>query len=75
MLQQWFQESYSRFWDQKSRKRGSDDVANSYKRLPYQLWNVSKHGTCADAAICGIMPPPLMEVQVCVNGFLILSMY
>ncbi|XP_015876259.3 uncharacterized protein LOC107412934 [Ziziphus jujuba] len=63
MLQQWFQESYSRFWEQKSRKRDSDDVGNSYRRLPYQLWNVSKHGTCADAAISGIMPPPLMEVQ------------
>lgn len=64
MLQQWFQETYSRFWDQKSRKRDSDDSGNSYKRLPYQLWNVSKRGSCADAAISGIMPPPLMEVQV-----------
>ncbi|KAF3434305.1 hypothetical protein FNV43_RR25408 [Rhamnella rubrinervis] len=63
MLQQWFQETYSRFWDQKSRKRDSDELGNSYKRLPYQLWNVSKYGSCADAAISGIMPPPLMEVQ------------
>ncbi|CAM8889522.1 unnamed protein product [Rhodiola kirilowii] len=28
-----------------------------------QLWNINKYGTCADAAITGVMPPPLMEVQ------------
>ncbi|OMO74763.1 Rab3-GAP regulatory subunit [Corchorus capsularis] len=62
MLQQWFQETHSRFWDQKA-KKDSEDVENSYGRLPYQLWNVNKYGSCVDAAITGIMPPPLMELQ------------
>ncbi|CAL9016976.1 unnamed protein product [Prunus brigantina] len=63
MLHQWFQESQSQFWDPKPRKRSSDDFGRSYGKLPYQLWSVSKYGTCADAAITGIMPPPLMEIQ------------
>ncbi|XP_021288571.1 rab3 GTPase-activating protein non-catalytic subunit isoform X2 [Herrania umbratica] len=62
MLQRWFQETHSRFWDQKP-KKDSEDVGNSYGRLPYQLWNVNKYGTCVEAAITGIMPPPLMELQ------------
>ncbi|KAK6230733.1 hypothetical protein QUC31_002251 [Theobroma cacao] len=62
MLQRWFQETHSRFWDQKP-KKDSEDIGNSYGRLPYQLWNVNKYGTCVDAAITGIMPPPLMELQ------------
>lgn len=64
MLQEWFQETHSQFWDEKPRKRDSDALENTYKRLPYQLWNVNKYGLCADAAITGIMPPPLMEIQV-----------
>ncbi|XP_052207557.1 uncharacterized protein LOC127811595 [Diospyros lotus] len=60
MLQQWFQETRPQFWDQ---NRDPDDPGISYRKLPYQLWNVSKHGPCADAAITGIMPPPLMELQ------------
>nr|XP_004294100.2 PREDICTED: rab3 GTPase-activating protein non-catalytic subunit [Fragaria vesca subsp. vesca] len=60
MLQQWFQETQSQFWDQ---NRRSDDFENSHGKLPYQLWSVSKYGSCADAAITGIMPPPLMEIQ------------
>ncbi|OAY54779.1 rab3 GTPase-activating protein non-catalytic subunit [Manihot esculenta] len=63
MLQEWFQETHSQFWDEKPRKRDSDALENTYKRLPYQLWNVNKYGLCADAAITGIMPPPLMEIQ------------
>ncbi|GKV02102.1 hypothetical protein SLEP1_g14578 [Rubroshorea leprosula] len=63
MLQQWFQEMNSQFWDQKPKKRGPDDLENSYGRLPYQLWNVNKYGSCVDAAITGIMPPPLLELQ------------
>uniref|UniRef100_A0A2P2JIC8 Rab3 GTPase-activating protein non-catalytic subunit n=1 Tax=Rhizophora mucronata TaxID=61149 RepID=A0A2P2JIC8_RHIMU len=63
MLQEWFQETHARFWDEQPTKRDLDDLGNSYKRLPYQLWNVGKYGSCADAAITGIMPPPLMEVQ------------
>ncbi|KAH0986520.1 hypothetical protein GBA52_013697 [Prunus armeniaca] len=53
----------SQFWDPNPRKRSSDDFGRSYGKLPYQLWSVSKYGTCADAAITGIMPPPLMEIQ------------
>ncbi|KAK9088903.1 hypothetical protein Scep_027985 [Stephania cephalantha] len=63
LLQQWFQETESQFWDQRRQKREIDDMVYSYKRLPYQLWNVSKYGLCADAAITGVMPPPLMELQ------------
>ncbi|KAH7544011.1 hypothetical protein JRO89_XS15G0085800 [Xanthoceras sorbifolium] len=63
MLHQRFYESSSQFWDQKPKRRDIGDLGNSYERLPYQLWNVSKYGPCADAAITGIMPPPLMEVQ------------
>jgi len=40
--------------------QGLDDV---YGKLKYQLWNVSKCGPCSDAAITGIMAPPLMEDQ------------
>ncbi|OVA14398.1 Rab3-GAP regulatory subunit [Macleaya cordata] len=61
LLQKWFQETRSQFWDQKMQKR--EDLGNSYGRLSYQLWNVSKYGACADAAITGLMPPPLMEFQ------------
>lgn len=63
MLQQWYHDSKSRFWDKRPRRQDSDDFGNPYGRLSYQLWNVSKSGTCADAAISGIMPPPLMELQ------------
>lgn len=62
MLQRWFQESQTQFWD--SERTDSEDSGSSFGRLPYQLWNVSKYGSCADAAITGIMPPPLMELQV-----------
>lgn len=63
MLQRWFQDSNFNFWDQKPKQRDSEDLGNSYERLPHQLWNVSKYGPCADAAITGVMPPPLMELQ------------
>ncbi|KAK6230732.1 hypothetical protein QUC31_002250, partial [Theobroma cacao] len=62
MLQRWFQETHSLFWDQKP-KKDSEDIGNSFGRLPYQLWNVNKYGTCVDAAITGIMPLLLMELQ------------
>lgn len=64
MLQRWMQENHSHFWDQKRKKKDTEEFGNSYERLPYQLWNVSKYGSCADAAITGIMPPPLMELQL-----------
>ncbi|XP_017980087.1 PREDICTED: uncharacterized protein LOC18507170 [Theobroma cacao] len=66
MLQRWFQETHSCFWDQNP-KKDSEDIRNSYGRLPYQLWNVNRCGTCVDAAITGIMPPLFMELQVISN--------
>ena len=63
-LQKWFQESSSQFWDPKSHQRDMNDSENSVEKLAYQVWNVSKYGACADAAITGVMPPPLMELQV-----------
>ncbi|XVF18630.1 hypothetical protein REPUB_Repub11eG0039100 [Reevesia pubescens] len=62
MLQRWFQETHSRFWDHKQ-KQDPEDIGNFYRRLPYQLWNVNKYGSSVDAAITGIIPPPLMELQ------------
>ena len=41
-----------------------EDSGNSFETLAYQVWNVSKYSACADAAIIGVMPPPLMELQV-----------
>ncbi|KAK8481185.1 hypothetical protein V6N13_129095 [Hibiscus sabdariffa] len=62
MLQGWFQDTHSHFWDEKS-KEDLEDEGNSHGKLPYKLWSVSKYGSCVDAAITGIMPPPLMELQ------------
>ena len=64
MLQKWFEEVHAQFWGQKPKSQDSEDFGNSYVKLPYQLWNIGKYGTCADAALTGIMPPPLMENQV-----------
>lgn len=64
MLQKWFEESQSQLWNQKPKREDSEDFEHSHVKLPYQVWNVGKYGTCADAAITGIMPPPLMEQQV-----------
>ncbi|KAI7992601.1 Acyl-lipid omega-3 desaturase (cytochrome b5), endoplasmic reticulum [Camellia lanceoleosa] len=58
MLQRWFQETSSQFWDQ---KRDADDSGSSHGRLPNQPWNVNKYGSCANAAITGIMHPPLLD--------------
>ncbi|XP_047969528.1 LOW QUALITY PROTEIN: rab3 GTPase-activating protein non-catalytic subunit-like [Salvia hispanica] len=62
LLQQWFQESGSQGWDRDFNML-QDNSGNPVRSLPYQLWNVSKYGVCADAAITGVMPPPLMEIQ------------
>ncbi|KAI3702782.1 hypothetical protein L6452_28534 [Arctium lappa] len=62
VLQRWYQETQNRFWDQ-SADRDLEESENSYSRLPYQLWNVSKYGSCIDAAVTGVMPPPLLELQ------------
>lgn len=64
MLQKWFEETQTHFWGQKPKRQGLEDFGNSSEKLAYQLWNVGKYGNCADAAITGIMPPPLMEPQV-----------
>ncbi|GAB2278032.1 hypothetical protein Dimus_012731 [Dionaea muscipula] len=61
MLGRWFQETRTKLMDPKEKRKGSDDFETAYERLPYQLWNVNKYGTNADAAITGLMPPPLME--------------
>ena len=63
-MQGWFQEKNSHFWDERSKRRDYEELGNGFKRLPHQLWSVDKFGSCADAAITGIMPPPLMEIQV-----------
>lgn len=76
MLHRWFQETHTQFWDQKPKKGDLEAQETPYGRLPFQLWNVSKYGSCADAAITGMMPPPLMELQVqiffrsCVDGLI-----
>ncbi|KZV29702.1 rab3 GTPase-activating protein non-catalytic subunit [Dorcoceras hygrometricum] len=62
LLQRWFHGTPSRFWDE-DLDDGSSEDSRTVARLPYQLWNVSKYGLCADAAITGVMPPPLMEIQ------------
>lgn len=61
MLQNWLLEKGGQTWD---RKAPPDESGHAYARLPYQLWNVNKYGSCSDAAITGIMPPPLMELQL-----------
>lgn len=64
MLRRWFRERRYQFWEEDSMRQDSENSGTSFGRLPYQLWNVSKYGSCADAAITGIMPPPLVEVQL-----------
>ncbi|XP_008793036.1 rab3 GTPase-activating protein non-catalytic subunit-like isoform X4 [Phoenix dactylifera] len=63
LLQRWFQEERSRIFENRFQNRNTVDE-NSYGRIPFQLWNVSKFGSCADAAITGLMPPPLLELQL-----------
>lgn len=73
MLQKWFQEKNSNFWDQKNRKGDVEDTGSLYQRLPYQIWNVNKNGVCVDATVTGVMPPPLLELQVTNDVYLIVS--
>lgn len=35
----------------------------SFTQIPFQIWSVNKYGQCTDAAIAGLMPPPLLELQ------------
>ncbi|ONK69028.1 uncharacterized protein A4U43_C05F18530 [Asparagus officinalis] len=59
LLQRWFQEARSRIWE--DLKDPEDE--SSFGRIPFQLWNVGKFGSSVDAAIVGLMPPPLLELQ------------
>ncbi|XP_065861957.1 uncharacterized protein [Euphorbia lathyris] len=63
MLQEWIQEKQSQFWNEKPMNRDSDASGTPHKIIPHRIWNVSKYGSCTDAAITGIMPPPLMEIE------------
>ncbi|XP_054816064.1 uncharacterized protein LOC129315927 isoform X1 [Prosopis cineraria] len=63
MLQKWFEETQAHYWGQTPRGQDLEDLGSSHEKLHYQLWNVGKYGNCVDAAITGIMPPPLMEPQ------------
>ncbi|KAG9146140.1 hypothetical protein Leryth_015929 [Lithospermum erythrorhizon] len=63
MLHRWFQEKESEYLVQTSNNMDPENSENSFARLPYQLWNITKYGACLDGAITGVMPPPLMELQ------------
>lgn len=63
MLQKWFEETQGH-WGQTPKEKDQEDFGSSNEKLQYQLWNIGKYGNCVDAAITGIMPPPLMEPQV-----------
>ncbi|KAL6846373.1 hypothetical protein ACP4OV_023821 [Aristida adscensionis] len=62
MLQKSFEEVKSRLWKDKFEEEDAGDDG-SFARIPFQIWNVSKFGSCADAAIVGLMPPPLLELH------------
>ncbi|PWA93288.1 hypothetical protein CTI12_AA067200 [Artemisia annua] len=63
VLLRWYQDTQNKFWNQSSSDRGQEESESSFAVIPYQVWNVSKYGSCVDAAITGIMPPPLLELQ------------
>lgn len=64
VLLRWYQDTQNKFWNQSSSDRGQEESESSFAVIPHQVWNVSKYGSCVDAAITGIMPPPLLEPQV-----------
>ncbi|XP_023745236.2 uncharacterized protein LOC111893405 [Lactuca sativa] len=61
VLQKWYQETQNQFWN--SIKDPEEESENSFTRIPYQVWNVNGYGSCTDAAITGVMSPPLLELQ------------
>jgi len=63
ILQKSFQDVKSRLWKDKFEEEDTEHEG-SFGKIPFQIWNVSKFGSCADAAIVGLMPPPLLELQV-----------
>jgi hypothetical protein len=72
MLQKSLHEVKSHLWKDKSEQEDAEEDS-SFGRIPFQIWNVSKFSSCADAAIVGLMPPPLLELQViCPRIFLLL---
>lgn len=60
LLQRWFEEASTRIWE--DIKDPEDD--STFVKIPFQLWSVNKYGSCVDAAIVGLMPPPLLELQL-----------
>ncbi|XP_052168127.1 uncharacterized protein LOC127784791 [Oryza glaberrima] len=62
MLQKSLHEVKSHLWKDKSEQEDAEEDS-SFGRIPFQIWNVSKLSSCADAAIVGLMPPPLLELQ------------
>lgn len=72
MLQKSLHEVKSHLWKDKSEQEDAEEDS-SFGKIPFQIWNVSKFSSCADAAIVGLMPPPLLELQViCPRIFLLL---
>ncbi|KAL8505706.1 hypothetical protein ACS0TY_016794 [Phlomoides rotata] len=63
LLHRWFRDTQSQFWDQGFNDMTLEGSRQTAASLPYQIWNVSKYGSCSDTAITGVMPPPLMEIQ------------
>ncbi|KAL8195455.1 hypothetical protein R6Q57_025858 [Mikania cordata] len=63
VLQRWYQETQNRFWNQSSGDKSLEENEVSSSPISYQCWNVNKYGSCVDAAVTGIMPPPLLELQ------------
>nr|GEU81196.1 reverse transcriptase domain-containing protein [Tanacetum cinerariifolium] len=63
VLLRWYQDTQNKFWNQSSSDTGQEESESSFAIIPYQVWNVSKYGSCVDAAITGVMSPPLLELQ------------
>ncbi|XP_078153880.1 rab3 GTPase-activating protein non-catalytic subunit [Carex rostrata] len=62
MVQKWSDGAGSRVWKNRFQDENEEEESN-FSTVPFQLWNVNKFGSCADAAIVGLMPPPLLELQ------------
>ncbi|GKE01122.1 Rab3 GTPase-activating protein non-catalytic subunit, partial [Tanacetum coccineum] len=71
VLLRWYQDTQNKFWNQSSSDRGQEESESSFAVIPYQVWNVSKYGSCVDAAITGVMPPPLLELQEVLSAFIV----
>ncbi|XP_066397253.1 uncharacterized protein [Miscanthus floridulus] len=62
ILKKTFQNVKSRLWKDKFEEQDAEDE-ETFGLIPFQIWNVSKFSSCAQAAIVGLMPPPLLEFQ------------